>query len=109
MHVVSARPTARNGLVRARIDCTDPRGCVLARLTLSLHGRLAGLRTKRIAIPFGKRRTATARIRPAIWKRHRHARSLRVRITPLPKLTGLQSPAATTGSYPRTLTLRITR
>ena len=43
MHVLRrAIRSAANGVVRARIDCNDPRGCVLGRLLLRLHGRLAG-------------------------------------------------------------------
>jgi hypothetical protein len=62
-----------------------------------------------IKIPFGESRTASAQILPRIWKRHRHARSLRVEITPVRQATRIVSPAVHTGSYPRALTLRISR
>ena len=107
MHVRGARSIGRKGVVRARIGCNDPHGCVLGRLRLRLHGRLAGTRTARIAIPFGASRMASAQLEPRIWKRHRHARSLRVEITPFPQPTAIPSPAVSTGSYPRALTLRI--
>jgi hypothetical protein len=48
-------------------------------------------------------------IEARIWKRHRRARSLRLEITPVPQPTQIPSPALSTDSYPRTLTLRIIR
>jgi hypothetical protein len=108
MHVLGARRIGRNGVVRARIDCTDPRGCVLRTLLLKRRGHEASItRIRVIKIPFGESRTASAQILPRIWKRHRHARSLRVEITPVPQATRIVSPAVHTGSYPRALTLRI--
>jgi hypothetical protein len=112
MHVLGARPIRRNGVVRARIDCNDPRGCLLDGLLVKLHGRLAGsstVRTPAILIPFGESRTASVRIKARVWKRHRRARSLRVEITPVPQPTRIPSPAVSTDSYPRALTLRIIR
>ena len=107
MHVRGARSIGRKGVVRARIDCNDPHGCVLAWLTLKLHGHQAGVRTARIKIPFGASRIASAQLEPRVWRRHRHDRSLRVEITPFPQPTAIPSPAVSTGSYPRALTLRI--
>ena len=107
MHVRGARSIGRKGVVRARIGCNDPHGCVLARLTLKLHGHQAGVRTARIKIPFGASRIASAQLEPRVWRRHRHDRSLRVEITPFPQPTAIPSPAVSTGSYPRALTLRI--
>jgi hypothetical protein len=111
MHVLGARPIGRKGVVRARIDCSDPRGCLLDGLLLRLHGRIAGasiVHTPAILIPFGESRTAKVRIKARVWKRHRRARSLHVAITPVPQAIRLASPAASTGSYPRALTVRIT-
>jgi Ca2+-binding RTX toxin-like protein len=107
MHVRGARSIGRKGVVRARIGCNDPHGCVLAWLTLKLHGHQAGVRTARIKIPFGASRIASAQLKPRVWRRHRHDRSLRVEITPFPQPTAIPSPAVSTGSYPRALTLRI--
>jgi hypothetical protein len=110
MHVLGAKSIGRKGLVRARIDCNDPRGCVLGGLRLKLHGRLAGAsvtRTPATVIPFGKSRIASAPLKPRIWKRHRHARSLRLEITPVSQPTRIPSPAVSTGSYPRVLTVVI--
>jgi hypothetical protein len=78
-------------------------------VTLKLHGRQAGLRTTRIAIPFGASRIARVPIEPRVWKRHRHDRSLRLVITPFPQPTLIPSPAVSTGAYPRALTVRISR
>ena len=110
MHVLGARAIGRRGVVHARIDCNDPRGCVLGGLLVKRHGRLAGsstVRTPAILIPFGKSRRARVRITPRVWKRHRRARSLRVEVTPVPQPTRIPSPAVSTDSYPRALTLRI--
>jgi hypothetical protein len=108
MRVLGARSIGRNGVVRARIGCSDPRGCVLRTLLLKRRGHEASIvRIRVIRIPFGESRTASARILPRVWKRRRHARSLRIEITPVPQATGIKSPAASTGSYPRALTLRI--
>jgi hypothetical protein len=107
MHVRGARSIGRKGVVRSRIGCNDPHGCVLAWLTLKLHGQQAGVRTARIKIPFGASRMASAQLEPRVWRRHRHDRSLRVEITPFPQPTAIPSPAVSTGSYPRALTLRI--
>ena len=41
MHVLGARSIGRNGVVRARIDCTDPRGCVMRGLALKRRGHEA--------------------------------------------------------------------
>jgi hypothetical protein len=110
MHVLGARPIGRNGVVRARIDCTDPLGCVMRTLLVERNGHQASItRIRTIRIPFGGSRAASARILPQVWKRHRRARSLRVEITPVPEATRIPSPAVHTGSYPRTLTLRIRR
>jgi hypothetical protein len=110
MHVLGARSVGRNGVVRARIDCTDPRGCVLRGLLLKRNGREASInRIRVIKIPFGESRTASARILPEIWKRRRHGRSLRVKIEPFPQSTRSESAAGPIGSYPRALTLRISR
>ena len=106
MHVRGARSIGPKGVVRARIGCDDPDGCVLGRVTLKLHGHQAGTRTTRIAIPFGASRIARVQIEPRVWKRHRHARSLRLTITPFPPPTMIPSPAVSTGAYPRTLTVR---
>jgi hypothetical protein len=108
MHVLGARPIGRKGVVRARIDCTDPHGCVLRTLLLKRSGHQASItRIRVIKIPFGERRTASAQILPRVWKRHRHARSLRFQITPVPQQTLIPSPAVSTGAYPRALTVRI--
>jgi RTX calcium-binding nonapeptide repeat (4 copies) len=111
MHVVGARSIGRKGVVRARIDCNDPRGCVLGGLLLKLNGRRvdAPARTPAIRIPFGASRRASVQIDPRIWKRHRRARSLRLEITPVPQPTQIPSPAVSTDSYPRALRLRIIR
>jgi RTX calcium-binding nonapeptide repeat (4 copies) len=112
MHVLGTRAIGRHGFVHARIDCNDPRGCVLGGLLLRLHGRRADARTARtpaIRIPFGASRRASVQIEARIWKRHRRARSLRLEITPVPQPTQIPSPALSTDSYPRTLTLRIIR
>jgi len=110
MHVLGARPIGPKGLVRARIDCTDPHGCVMRTLLLKRSGHQASItRTRVIRIRFGKSRTASAQILPRVWKRHRHARSLRFRITPVPQATLIVSPAVSTGSYSRALTVRISR
>jgi hypothetical protein len=112
MHVLRGRPIGRKGVVRARIDCDDPRGCVLAGLRLKLHGHAASsnvLGKRAIVIPFGKSRRASVQIKPRVWKRDRSDRSLRLEITPVPQPTRIYSPAVSTGSYPRALTLRISR
>jgi hypothetical protein len=112
MHVLGARSIGPRGFVRARIDCTDPRGCVLAGLLLGLHGHRADdrtARTREIRIPFGASRRASVQIAPRVWKRHRRDRSLRLKITPLARPTQIPSPAVSTDAYPRTLTLRIIR
>jgi hypothetical protein len=112
MHVLGARSIGRHGFVHARIDCNDPRGCVLGGLLVKLHGRLAGsstVRTPASLIPFGESHRASVQIKPRVWKRHRRARSLHVEITPVPKPTRIPSPAVSTDSYPRALTLRIIR
>jgi hypothetical protein len=85
---------------------------VLGGLKLRLHGRLAGAsvaHTPAIAIPFGKSRTARVQITPRVWQRHRHDRSLRLEISPVPEPTMIPSPAVSTGASPRTLTVRIAR
>jgi hypothetical protein len=110
MHVVGARLIGRNGVVRARIDCTDPRGCVVRVLVLKRHGHDASIIRIRVTrIPFGESRMASARILPEIWKRRRHDRSLRVKIEPFPQSTRSESAAGPIGSYPRALTLRVSR
>jgi hypothetical protein len=85
---------------------------VLSLLRLKFQGRVADERVARrpaILIPFGKGRMASARIKPRIWKRERRHRSFHVEITPAPQPTRIYSPAVSTGSYPRALTLRIAR
>ena len=74
----------RNGVVRARIDCTDPRGCVMRGLALTRRGHEASIGgpIRVIKIPFGESRMASAQILPEIWKRRRHGRSLRVKLDP---------------------------
>jgi hypothetical protein len=112
MHVLGARSIGRKGVVRARLDCNDPRGCVLGGLLLKLHGRRVDARTARtpaIRIPFGASRRMSVQIEPRIWKRHRRARSLRLEITPVPQPTQIPSPAVSTDAYPRALTLHIIR
>jgi hypothetical protein len=112
MHVLGARSIGRKGVVRARVDCNDPRGCVLGGLLLKLHGRRVDARTARtpaIRIPFGASRRMSVQIEPRIWKRHRRARSLRLEITPVPQPTQIPSPAVSTDAYPRALTLHIIR
>jgi RTX calcium-binding nonapeptide repeat (4 copies) len=108
MHVLGARSIGRNGVVRARIGCSDPRGCMLRVLLLERHGHEASIVRIRVTrIPFGQSRMASARILPQIWKRRRHGRSLRVKIEPIPQSTRSESAAGPIGSYPRALTLRI--
>ena len=98
MHVLGARSIGRNGVVRARIDCTDPRGCVTRGLLLERRGHEASItRIRVIRIPFGESRTASARILPEIWKRRRHGRSLRVKIEPVPQETRSESAAGPIG------------
>ena len=105
---MAVRPGAAGGVVRARIDCTDPRGCVLRGLLLTRHGRDASItRIRVIRIPFGESRMASAQILPEIWKRRRHGRSLRVKLDPSPQTPRSESGAGPIGSYPRALTLRI--
>ena len=43
MHVLGAGSIGRNGVVRARIDCTDQRGCVLRGLVLTRRGHEASI------------------------------------------------------------------
>ena len=109
MHVLGARSIGRNGVVRARIDCTDPRGCVMRGLALTRRGHEASIGgpIRVIKIPFGESRMASARILPEIWKRRRHGRSLRVKLDPSPQTPRSESAAGPIGSYPRALTLRI--
>ena len=108
MHVLGAGPIGRNGVVRARIDCTDPRGCVTRGLVLTRRGHEASIsRIRVIKIPFGESRTASARILPEIWKRRRHGRSLRVKLEPVLQARRSEGATGPIGSYPRALTLRI--
>ena len=109
MHVLGARSIGRNGVVRARIDCTDPRGCVMRGLALTRRGHEASIGgpIRVIKIPFGESRMASAQILPEIWKRRRHGRSLRVKLDPSPQTPRSESGAGPIGSYPRALTLRI--
>ena len=94
MHVLGARSIGRNGVVRARIDCTDPRGCVMRGLALKRRGHEASIGgpIRVIKIPFGESRMASAQILPEIWKRRRHGRSLRVKLDPSPQTPRSESP-----------------
>jgi Ca2+-binding RTX toxin-like protein len=109
MHVLGARPIGPRGVVPVRIDCTDPRGCVLASLTLKLHNHRIGMRSSEVVIPSGQSRTVRVRIKAKVWQRHRHDRSLRLAITPTAPATLIPSPAVSTGAYSRTLTVRVKR
>ena len=94
MHVLGARSIGRSGVVRARIDCTDPRGCVMGGLVLKLHGREAGISSPIpvIKIPFGESRMSERADQAAGLEAARHGRSLHVEIAPVPQPTRSSRP-----------------